>query len=307
MEEIRRYIALVESALTEAPRSTVPKAKPGHVILYRGDSQKIKNLSTGKGDAGALFGQGIYLTDNRRVANDYMAKGNSNDVLLRYSGSAKTTRDEVVQLFIRRNLAPYVDAQGNKIASFMGEELPAFVDNPERVARLAHAAEIWKTQYEPTTEVRKQLDNTWVIRKKQHGGVVSVFEIPQTLLDQCLNAEAECPHEVAEVLHNNLVACGDRDTARDLWHAFEHGMPDPETGEVVDEGWAPSFRQLWTSLNGFCPLRVDAEPQIKFRRDLKALGYRGIKYQGGMTMGGGYKHWAYVFWDDNLIRKYQIA
>jgi hypothetical protein len=39
---------------------------------------------------------------------------------------------------------------------------------------------------------------------------------------------------------------------------------------------------------------------------MKRLGYTGIEYAGGITMRGGIRHRAFVFWDEQGLQKYRI-
>jgi len=294
------------------------KAKPGFVTLFRGDSQGIKTFSLSKADPMALFGQGIYLTDNKRVANDYMAKGaqTGGDIIYKFAGGSKTTKQEAIDHWIYEK-AKWMNLDGtletgihtwgrNGLEFSNGTKWGNLTNNvaqEEYAKRIELATELWK-KLAPTVEVRKQLDGDIVIRKKKHSGQVAVFELPEAIVNNCLNADEEIPEKVVDLLNDILVRVGDRGTARammDFIKQYERqGIEDdPDSGS----GFLPSFRRVWTSITADSPLH---DNQTGIRRGLKDLGYTGIKYLGGISMGGGYKHSAYVFWDENQINKFRV-
>jgi hypothetical protein len=79
-----------------------------------------------------------------------------------FHGGRGATKEEAIERYIRRNIAPFVDEAGNPISSFTGQELPAFVDDPNRIARLEHARKIFENQ------------NPQVVR--QPGGIFEIWE-----------------------------------------------------------------------------------------------------------------------------------
>lgn len=57
------------------------------IILYRGDSTYIKTFDSSFFDPRAIYGTGIYLTDNKDVAYSYTLKGETNSVIAELYGS----------------------------------------------------------------------------------------------------------------------------------------------------------------------------------------------------------------------------
>lgn len=291
---------------------------PGIVRLYRGDSTEIKRFTTEKGDPMALFGQGIYLTDSKRVANDYMAKGSTGgDIIYRFGGG---TKQDAIQRWIEGK-AKWLHLDGTEetgIHTWSGGGLPFSngtkwgnlsneIAHQEYKQRIELATELWK-KLEPTVEVRKQLDGDIIIRKKQHKGSIAIFEIPADFVSKCLDAEEEIPTEVVDLLNDLLHKTGDMSTARDMnqfikQHEYE-GIQTDDDEILGGDGYRPTFRQVWTAITADSSIHDDP---VGIRRGLKDLGYTGIRYLGGISMGGGYKHNAYVFWDEKFINRYRVV
>lgn len=261
------------------------------IVLYRGDPAKYGIHSLSKGDTGALFGQGIYLTNNRRIAGDYTVKGDQ-DVIFRCSGCK--TKQRVIDSFIRVQ-ATFFDDNGNR--TYYQTNLPAFVDDPLRIKRLDFAKRHWDS-IKKDYEIRINVDGNSVIRKKSSGHV-SIYEIPIDLINSTYNVEEEIHDDVLTALCRAARATGDN--CNEIY----------ELAQVDEDGFKPSFRTLWTELVGGSWGRLPSQSaenqefQASFRQEMKRLGYKGLFYHGGATMGGGIRHKAYVFWDEQGLRKYR--
>lgn len=282
---------------------TVP-TNPYFVTLYRGDSDAIQHYDVTRTDPLALFGQGIYLTDNKRVAGDYKSKGNQDrSVIWRFSGR-NSTKQQAIDYFIRR-LGKSLDYEGKPLG--FGRELDYGMQtrdaagvlhpHPNDVKRIAAAHQQWQ-QMAPTIEVRKNLDGGIVFQKKESRAIISAFRIPVRLIQKMIDAEAPVDHKLLDTIYYYLNRYNDRATARDI-EAFVRN-------QEYEEGSRPSFRMIFTNIGPDSPLR-DNEVQEQMRMELLQAGHPGIVYQGGLTMGGGYKHKAYVFWDSNTINKYRAS
>lgn len=321
------------------------------VTLYRGDSADVVH-SLSHSDPLALFGAGIYLTDSKRIANDYRAKGA--EVVFRAQNASKS---EAVDRYIRhlaRNKIQHprqaeleqkiaqqyavVESEGKKAvetakgtayeskichwsdamqsASVLVRNKPA--DMPELLLaalskvsdakdsamllqqeidsvedKLPAAKSLWDAT-KKALDIRKLADGSVVFRKKDDTGVRTEISVPESWVKHALDAEAEITPEVAGALAGTLAWLGDVATAADVRAAAKHKDED---------GFKPSFRQIYTSITSGSPLMTDAG-QKAWRTALKELGYKGIKYAGGVTMGGP-AHTAYVFWDEQGLRKLQ--
>jgi len=263
------------------------------ITLYRGDPSRYKTHSLSKGDTDALFGQGIYLTNNRRIAGDYTVKGNQ-DVIFRCSGCK--TKQSVIDAFTRSQ-ATFFDENGK--STYYQIALPPFVDDPIRLKRLEYARKYWdgiKKDY----EIRINIDGNSVIRKKDSGHI-SIYKLPIDLVNNTYNTEEEIDDDVLTALCR-----ASRTTGNNCNEIYELVKED-------EYGFKLSFRKVWTELVGGSWGRLpnqsanSQEFQTAFRQEMKRLGYKGLSYYGGLTMGGGVKHQAYVFWDEQGLTKYRSA
>jgi hypothetical protein len=263
--------------------------------LYRGDANDVEP-SLAYADPGALFGAGIYLTSNKRIAGDYTAKGG--EVLFRLRGKTAPTKKATEEYYIRE-LAKFIDKDGNE--TFYPEQLHHIYtiagNTPkelERETRLAHARAKYD-KMKPELEIRSLVANETVIRKKAKAGRVATYDIPKDWLDKTLDAENEISIDVASA----LVGVLPRGRTRDEIYRY--------ATTTDDMGFRPSFRDVYrhtaeemTWMNGSLS---EPETQEAFRSAMKALGFKGIRYAGGITLGGGHKHNAYVFWDEQGLKK----
>jgi|GEM_PF-2901625 len=252
------------------------------IKLKRGDAKEITNFSLSKTDPNALFGQGFYLTDSARVAKDYTAK--SGNVLFRTSG----TKENALNAYIRKR-ASYLDT--NFKSQFVQT---GYSGSPKWEERLEFAKKQVENEL-PNLEIRKLGDGDVVIREKTNLGKVSELNIPKDWFQKTIKAEEEIKPEVADALARVFDTIGERENA-DLLRNFSRAD--------FDTGLRPSFRDVYSKIPGdFASNFRSEQGQKLFREYLGNLGYKGIEYQGGITIGGAGKHKAYVFFDEQGIKK----
>lgn len=258
------------------------------MVLYRGDSSNIKTQSLDKADPLALFGQGIYLTNNKRIANDYKSKGSRS----LYTLNGAKTKQEVIDGYIRR-LARGIDENGNDTPPFNSYDLPPFVDDPVRLKRIEFARQRWEKE-KHKYEIRIGVDKTGKILEKNTGNL-SIYEVPKDFINKTYNVEEEINPEVIDCLCSSLLADGDNCSIL------------KQITQENEDGFRPSFREVWQILRNsdLGGRLVSQKSQIVFRRKMKDIGYTGLEYSGGITMGGGVLHRAFVFWDEQKINKFK--
>lgn len=275
-----------------------------YVRLYRGDSSKINSFDRSKTSSLGLFGQGIYLTDNKRVANDYTSKSNDNDVIFR-TEAKNITKKDVLDRYLEKT-ASMIDLTG-KNHSFYGHPIEfsngfawARRSHPdvsnEYEKRLDFAKQAWD-KIKKNYEIRIRLDGTAVIQKKPQlsDSHTTAFDIPKSYINKTFHADEPIKDDVLNVLLHILTNNNDGSTADAIKQYVKN--------EDFKFGENPSYRTIYTGIGGASPL-YEKNIQDAFIKGLEALGYVGIKYTGGITMGGGYKHSAYVFWNSSDINKF---
>jgi hypothetical protein len=257
------------------------------MVLYRGDSSNIKTQSLDKADTKALFGQGIYLTNNKRIANDYKSKGGKPI----FSLAGAKTKQEVIDYYIKI-LAGYIDENGNDIHPFdlSRKELPPFVDDPIRLKRLEFARQKWEKE-KHKYEIRIGVDKSGKILEK-NTGYLSIYEVPNDFINKTYNVEEEIDPDVIDCL---CLSIRDTDPSCSILKQIT---------QTDEDGFRPTFRAVWNILRDYEQM-LNQKSQIVFRRKMKDIGYTGLEYSGGITMGGGVLHRAFVFWDEQKINKFK--
>lgn len=255
------------------------------MTLYRGDPADYGTHSLDKASTESLFGQGIYLTNNKRIAGDYTTKGSSDDIVFRFSGT-NPSKSKVIDYYIYR-LAQYIDENGKDL--FFAEALPGFTDNPIRIKRLEFAKQKWE-EMSKTHEVRINIDGTAVIRKKQGKQTITTYEVPLSIINKMLNAEKEIDDDIIYALCAAMRAAADYN-CREL----------KQMAKENEDGFKPTFREIYRQLPA--PYVINSKFQRTLRKQLKIQGYTGIEYAGGVTLGGGVKHRAFVIWDEQGLKK----
>ena len=284
-----------------------PEATPGTIRLFRGDSTEIKSFETGQTNLYSLFGHGIYLTDNKRVANVYRTKGGDAEVLMKFAGLK--TKQAVITRWCEIT-AKHLDINGVDHSSdfrYWSKGVPysdggdwGVMTNDlrkvERQKRINLAMDMWK-KLSRKYEVRMKLDDTAVIQKKQ-AGAVAAFDVPEAMVNRVIDAEAHINDKVLDNLLWVLKRHSDDSTARDIAQYIERQSWEDEN---------VSFREVFTSISADSPIRGEREVLDEYIETLQDMGYTGISYLGGISMGGGFKHRAYVFWDSAKINACRVG
>lgn len=305
---MREFINIVETA----SNGGLGPVREGYYRLFRGDSSKIDQFNVGETSLYSLFGHGIYLTDNKRVAGDYTTKGSTGgDVIYTLQGAK--TKNDVLNSWLWKQAAK-IDIDGKDHSgeiAYWSNNVPysdggdwSVVTNDlrkkEREQRFEYARQKW-AQMSKDYEIRVKLDGSGSIQKKlkKSNGQIAVFDVPADYVAKVLHADAEISVKVLDELCYVLDRHNDKDTARDIRQFVKQ--------QEWEDGERPTFRQVYTGITADSPFIHDEQAHTEFRDALKSLGYVGIEYVGGITMGGGYKHRAFVFWDEAVVNKYRVA
>lgn len=182
-------------------------------VLYRGDASEIEAYMLDKTDAGALFGRGIYLTDNRDVAGDYTVKGGSDSVISDRSQEYTSSRDAI---------AGYINDVVNKEFNWLevskdikdkhsnnwwdamrglNRNTPEYDEMQERlqaaykadlVAQYGKIVKEAKKLYRARSKDFRMVKNTlgsYTIVKQNRPGKISRFDIPDEYLSKTLHGD----------------------------------------------------------------------------------------------------------------------
>lgn len=83
--------------------------EPDKIKLYRGDSSAITKFDADKFDSKAIYGPGLYLTDNPRVAFTYTLKGDHSSIITRDIYASSNKQKHAILCFIIEHLVNQVN------------------------------------------------------------------------------------------------------------------------------------------------------------------------------------------------------
>ncbi len=206
-----------------------------NVLLYRGDNAHVDHFSFDKTDDFALFGRGIYLTDNKTIATDYTKKGGE-PIFPRKERDAKTfksksqlIRSYVIDLIYNeldfRKVAQKIrgDIQDQFYASDKNEKLPEDYwknllkqeTKKEFAEYLKKAISIWKQRKKGFVIFKDTLGNI-SFHRKDNNASISVFSFPQSYIDKTLDGEAPLGDRELNVMRQILIDVNDKQGKEDF-------------------------------------------------------------------------------------------
>ncbi len=345
----------------------------GTVTLYRGDSTEIERFQLEKTDDGALFGIGIYLTNDAEVAKDYTVKASGDDVIfppreMRREGGF-TDLKELTAAFIRHlvndgeygpQLASLKDKWQTKYYEMNGKidwsgDHQKAQQERERIQQELNdgfKAERSKMIRDAVAKAKKDFvgirramrvatltTGEIVFTKPKRSARLSSFEVPISYIDKCLNVEEPISDELLPIMKDAFTRVHKDNDPEGLWDLRTY---NPETdgeggGQSFDqfianyrqhgaryawsENWMggdgknPSLNFLWNGTHsGYHAFQHGRVKQEALIADLKKVGFVGLAYDGGVRTtgsgahgGGGHRHNAYVFWNEDDVASFRVG
>lgn len=255
--------------------------------LYRGDSSKIKEFEFNKTSKHCLFGQGVYLSDSKRVADSYRDKGidtNDHEVQLAKTivpGMARIHKEPL----LKAGFDTFVEIHWNQRFNY-----PLKKSSIEYKKLVDELSDVWYFGLEDNTiSITKTLIGVThthtvvrVVWKRFTVGYLSTFHFDeQFLLNNVVNLDA-CLFDdsfLGLVYDNQLQIFTPYDTR-------ENFIKHNRTGRVQR-----ASNKDWNRL------RVVLEP----------YGIIGFQYNGGLRIGGHGRHRAFVIWDDDYVNRHKVS
>ncbi len=211
-----------------------------NVLLYRGDSNHVESFNIEQTDPWALFGMGIYLTDNKIVATDYTKKGSDDVVFPKYisgisSGEPRMSQSDLVRGYLKLiidhelGFKDRIEAIKDELLNEQNIENRTKPDeywrdreaqradnaalNAKFKARVAaefseyleRAKKIW-AQRKKTLTIFKDTTGKYTLNNKKSNASISVFSIPQSYLAKTFDGEAPMPDDALNVMREVLIA-----------------------------------------------------------------------------------------------------
>jgi hypothetical protein len=204
-----------------------------YTYLYRGDSTMIPYFNIKKTDANALFGVGIYLTDNPEIAKDYTIKG-SNEIVFQADGDQSfDSPKKLIQEYLVKlanasgfqeeakelkqfyeakihNKHGYYDDEG-KYQATPKNELEKFrkeMENEWNIARtklvrkyVEMAKKIFK-QNKQHLKITKLTTGEYVFVNTNRKAVISKFKVPNLYIAKTLHGDRPLDNRMIQVVKN---------------------------------------------------------------------------------------------------------
>lgn len=261
------------------------------LTLYRGDYDKIKEFSCRKTRTWSYLGQGIYLTDERRVAESYRDKGGaeSSEVVL-YKGPVANRCIALEKALDSYAFGRHIDTTGkrpvnwnigskerDKIINKFSSEFSVLVDEGKIKADYLHGFHINGSR------------DIQVIYKKEGIGYLTIFEFPRNIiLANTIHVNNGCYDEsLWGMIYDNNISLGTIYDTRDNFIRNNKGQP-----------LVPMYGP---SRNGISNVTAD-----RLKKLLTPYGIIGLAYNGGIIVGGLGRHQAYCLWDEDFVNEHKV-
>lgn len=282
--------------------------------LYRGDSSKIKQFDFHKTNKSCYVGQGIYLTNDVRLADTYRTKGNyrympDNNII---SGAYDTKTEAIEDGLI--NYVRYVWESENecrckdikileKMAVGLRREYLDLIESGElKIDRQAN--------YDRKADAPRFRFHAAIMMRGV--GYVTVFDFPRSEFERDMVKICGNPRHIDEGFLELVYEhkCYEKiDYGQDFQHFKETIFKSP-----------PMLRDLGLGLTRRRRSSEKGEEALKSRpgwdisrlkhnrliQILKPYGFKGFEYEGGENTGGK-RHRAFCVWSDEYVNEHKVA
>lgn len=264
-----------------------------YLRLYRGDNDKVHRFLLHKTSPHSLVGQGIYLTDNERIAQSYRTKstGEANAVLLNEAlDNMNEARHKALLGYIRYMLIRNRDYKIADSEKKLVELMPLYKADFEQACEQGRV--IIERNASKTADKKFSFFAYYFPRDV---GYVTAFDFPkQSLEANVVNLETrrydkgvlEVAWETKCLAKKALYYTGqDR---REITVVFDSFSKVVEYADLV--GVAPCM---------FKHNRLRSVLQREY-------GIHGFEYKGGIRVGGLGKHRAFSLWDSDFVNQNKV-
>lgn len=286
------------------------------LTLYRGDADKIKEFEFKKTNKWCLLGQGIYLTDSLRVAHSYRTKGGSKTAVHQLFYGAADNRNEALALAFPKfcevlwvnehGYRPWYSRVSDKDRKKHEDKCrPIFqklIEDKEIVAEYTTAPVVTAirgkyTKPSATIAWQKELEKKHKRYLKveweeiPNAGYVTRFEFKEHEFNpQVFNVDKACNDDFFwTLMHDSKVPIGKLGVTLDDYVRLNKGRyVFDAVQEAADRGERKT--DLWRKISNI----------------IKPYGFVGYEYNGGVRLGGGYRHRAFCIWDEDFVNEHKV-
>lgn len=299
------------------------------LTLYRGDADKIKEFEFKKTNKYCLLGQGIYLTDNLKIANTYRTKGSGiTPVHQLFYGQADNRLDALklaypkfcgIQWANENKAFPYgytrlTTAEQKKYEDKYRDLYQKLIEDKEikveyTTAPVVTAVRGRFTKPSATIAAQKELEKNHKKYLKVEweeipdAGYITRFEFkPEEFNPFVFNVDVACNDEFFwELMYDAKLPIGHAAANMEEYIRANKGVkpfdavvkrPDPNARQTMKQRIARyDEKAMWR----------------KIANIIKPYGYIGYEYNGGTRLGGGYgRHRAFSIWDEDFVNEHKV-
>lgn len=276
------------------------------IILYRGDSEKIRCYDVRKTNEYCLLGKGVYLSDSLSVAKSYMDKGgDDSNCFTLFEGSASNRLDayeKAFGMFLKIYFKKHpmysrdIDEKSKVYLNITAEARNRYNSlivegnvKADYVAQQRRAASKFLTvTYSPENTV----------------GYVTKFEFPEHEFNTAVfKVDGRIRDEFFwELMWDNKVEFGTQHDCKATYikmnsdgHSIPSFRPMFSLRQMVKSGYVPQHNN-WRNKKALMIVKQLLIP----------YGYKGFEYNGGGYVGGNGKHRAFSMWDDEFVNDCKV-
>jgi len=286
------------------------------IVLYRGDSTKIKNFEYSKTNKRCLLGQGVYLTDSLKIAASYRKKGvrslYTKDPSILFDGEAKD-RTEAFELAFpgfgklmwekekdisdwwtrlnEKDKAKYLESkrelyniliESKQIVAKYSTRSPA-----EEVIKIGKSASSVKSRIKSLKETHKNVIKVKLMEDIDIGFLTSFEFDEKDFNSSVFNVDIPC-NDVWfwELMYSSKIMIGKKANNIDKY--------------VSENIGSSVYKAVRTETKDV------KEPWNKIKKVLQPKGYIGYEYKGGVRIGFNVKHRAFCIWNDEYVNAHKV-
>lgn len=271
------------------------------ITLYRGDFEKIEKFEIVQTSKYCAVGQGIYLTNNKDVANSYRVKGSEHNAEDKHIWMGKANdRNHAYSLAFNRYVAIQLgmgsfDYIGGKKGELILKNSDKYIDQ----YKIDIADGLVKANY--VNQYLKELVVTYD-RPVTHGHLSAFNFQPSEFNTSMFMVDGVIRDEFFwELIWDNNIDFG------------ELGDGEANKSNFIKYNTSPfgrraTFNNRPGTMRGGAGLRMGSANKIwkKIANLLEPYGYKGFEYTGGSRTSSCVKHRAFVVWDENWINEHRI-
>lgn len=260
------------------------------LTLYRGDYTKIDNFELRKTSKWSLLGQGIYLTNDIKIAKSYKRKGSELEFeSILFNGRADNRNiayDKAFIVFCQRqwdknNTTAF--PTGKILQNFMNKMKPVFQD---LIERKAITAEYVNAPFQKEKFIRVKVKEN----VEDKSGYLTEFEFDKKYIDNnVVHVDINCQDVfILELIYENKLHKQNLDKSSFIQSNLRH-------------------KSIFDIINGTVTNKYLQDPWKKFRSAVIPYGVIGLEYHGGARLGGGWGHRAFSIWDEEFVNRHKVT